>query len=64
METIAKQESVLELELTAHPQNVGTGYAPIGRSHPHFLNDSCGEEVKEGIKTSHLVDGYKRRKKK
>ena len=62
LETIARLEIALSLDLVKSALSHASGYNPIIVSHQHFLNDSAGEETVPDIKTTHLVDGYQTKK--
>ena len=64
LETIARLENVLGIDLVKSALSYVSGYNYTAASHQHYLNDSAQEEREGEIKTSHLVDGYKPRKKK
>lgn len=61
LETIARLEIALSLDLVKSALSCVSGYNPI-YSRQHYLNDSAGEENTPDTKTSHLVDGYKTKK--
>ena len=64
LETIARLEHALNIDIVKSVLTYVRGYGPIVSSHPQYLSDSAGENVAPGIKTSTFVDGYKPRKKK
>ena len=59
LETIARLENALNIDLVKSALSYVSGYNPIERPRQRFLNDSAGEEINPDIKTNHLVDGYK-----
>jgi transcriptional regulator with XRE-family HTH domain len=64
LETIARLENALNIDIVNSAFTYVGGYASSSFSCPHYLNDSAGEEPKGEIKTSHLVAGYKSKKKR
>lgn len=58
LETIARLENALDIDLVRSALTYVSGYGSAA-SHPKYLNDSGGEKLPAGIKTSDLVDGYK-----
>lgn len=64
LESIWKIESVLEIDLVKSALSFVAGYNYMMPARSKYLSDSRGEELGPGIKTSDLVDGYKRSKKK
>ena len=62
LETIARLENVLNIDLVKSALSHDSGYTTISSSRHHYLNDSAGEGISQDIKTSHVVDGYKSRK--
>ena len=63
LETIARLENALNIDLIKSALTYAHGYGSIGSSRPQYLNDSAGEELDPDIKTSDFVEGYKPRKK-
>ena len=63
LETIARLESALSIDLIKSALTYVSGYGATSSSH-QYLNDSEGDELDPHIKTSDCVDGYKSRKKK
>ena len=59
LETIARLENALNIDLVKSALSYVSGYNPIKPPRQRFLNDSAGEEISPDIKTNHLVDGYK-----
>ena len=64
LETIARLEKALSIDLIKSALSYVNGYDPTAPSRPQHLNDSAGEEPNPDIKTSDYVDGYKPRKKR
>ena len=63
LETIARLENALNIDLIKSALSYVNGYDPTKPSRPQYLNDSAGEELDPDIKTSDFVEGYKPRKK-
>ncbi|MBQ9462561.1 MAG: helix-turn-helix transcriptional regulator [Bacteroidales bacterium] len=63
LETIARLENALGIDLVKSALSYVSGYSPIPSSHQHYLSDSAGEGTSPDVKTSHLVDGHKTQKK-
>lgn len=63
LETIARLEDALSIDLIRTALTYVSGFNPISTSKQHYLNDSPGEEADPDLKTSNLVDGNKPRKK-
>lgn len=63
LETLAKLEQALDFDLIG---NCLASFESLieDRYEPAYLNDSQGEPEISNLRTSHLVDGYKPRKKK
>ena len=64
LETIARLEKALNIDLIKSALSYVNGYDPTAPSRPKYLNDSAGEEPNPDIKTSDYVDGYRPRKKR
>lgn len=64
LETIARLELTLDIDLVRSTLSYVSGYGSVGASRPRFLSDDGGEKVDAGIKPSDCVDGYKPRKKR
>lgn len=66
LETIARLENALNIDLIKSSLTYVHGYDSTGSSRPQYqyLNDSAGEELDSDIKTSDYVEGYKPRKKR
>ena len=64
LETIARLEHALNIDILKSALTYVSGYETASYSRPHYLNASDGDEPKGVIKTSHLVAGYKPRKKR
>lgn len=62
LETIARLENVLNLDLVKSAYSYVQGYTLTSTPRQTFLSDSEGEAVQPNTKTSELVDGYKPRK--
>jgi len=63
LETIARLEMTLNIDIVKSALSNVSGYNPISHSRQHYLNDSDGEENTPDLRTSHLVDGYKTKKR-
>ena len=63
LETIARLENALSIDLIKSALTYIHGYSSPVSSRPQYLNDSGGESLDAGIKTSQLVKGYKSQKK-
>ena len=63
LETIARLENALSIDLIKSALTYVHGYGSPVSSRPQYLNDSGGESLDAGIKTSQLVKGYKSQKK-
>ena len=57
LETIARLENALSIDLIKSALSYVNGYDPTTPSRPQYLNDSAGEEPNPDIKTSDYVDG-------
>ena len=64
LETIARLENALNIDLIKSALTYVNGYDPTAPSRPQYLNDSAGKEPNPDIKTSDYVDGYRPRKKR
>ena len=64
LETIARLENALNIDLIKSALTYVNGYDPTAPSHPQYLNDSAVKESNPDIKTSDYVDGYKHSKKR
>lgn len=63
LETIARLEKALNLDILKSTLNVVRGYSTPVYTHQQYLNDSAGDPAEKSIKTSNLVEGYKRSRK-
>ena len=63
LETIARLENALSIDLIKSALTYVHGYGSPVSSRPQYLNDSAGEELDPDIKTSDYVDGYRPRRK-
>ena len=63
LETIARLENALSIDLIRSALTYVIGFNPISSFNQHYLNDYSGKEANPDLKTSHLVDGNKPRKK-
>ena len=64
LETIARLENALSIDLIKSALSYVNGYDPTAPSRPQYLNDSAVEDPNTDIKTIDYVDGYKLRKKR
>lgn len=64
LETIARLEKALNLDIIKSALSFAGGYDYSSSVKPGYLSDSGGEDADPNIKTSELVAGYKRRKKR
>ena len=64
LETIARLESALSIDLIKSALTYVNGYDPTTPSRPQYLNDSAGRKLDPDIKTSNYVEGYRPRKKR
>ena len=63
LETIARLEKALNLDILKSTLNVVRGYSTPVYTRQQYLNDSAGDPAEKSIKTSNLVEGYKRSRK-
>lgn len=59
LETIARLEIALDIDLVKSALTYVCGYGYPSSSRQQYLNDSKGEKIDAGIKTSDCVEGYK-----
>ena len=64
LETIARLENALNIDLIKSALSYVNGYDPTAPSRPKYLNDSAGEEHGPNIQTSNFVEGYSPRNKR
>lgn len=58
LETIARLEKALDLDLIKSAFTYVSGYSPRISPHRGFLSDSEEEEIDPNLKTRELVEGY------
>ena len=63
LETIARLENALNIDIVRTALTYVSGYNPSSPSRQQYLNDSGGKEFKPDIKTSQVVEGYNPKKK-
>ena len=61
LETIARLENVLSIDLIKSALTYVSGYGTTVTSLPQYLSDSAGQTLDPDIKTSDSVDGYRHR---
>ena len=63
LETIARLEKALDIDLLRSTLKYVHGYDHTELSQPRYLSDSAGENTQMDLNTGGLVDGYKRERK-
>ena len=64
LETIARLENALGIDLVKSALTYVSGYGSSVPSRPQYLSDSVREKLDPDIKASDFVDGYKNKNSK